>query len=234
MNPEPPKTPREELELRLTALLLGELSEYGAANVREAIAKDPELAKLHDDLKQTIRLIRLAATNADQPAPTEVTQLSLSEERRKKLLTAFAIPPLKEKDRKPKRVFQVRLIEALAVLAMAALLASVTLPNFVKSRTTSQSNAIVNNLRQLDGAKQQWALQHGKSANDVPTMKDLSPYLKGVSPVMGERYVLGKVAEPVAAELDADKARKQLGKVTWRTWSASSFVLGWSMVLCGQ
>ena len=46
MNPELPLPPREEMELRLTALLLGELSAEEAAAVRRAIEQDGELAKL--------------------------------------------------------------------------------------------------------------------------------------------------------------------------------------------
>ena len=96
MNPDQPRNPREELELRLTALLLGELSETEAGAVRQAIAKDPELARLHDDLKQTIRLVRVAAKSPHEHVPEEATQLKLSEERRKNLLTTFVIPPLKK------------------------------------------------------------------------------------------------------------------------------------------
>ena len=70
MNPELPRNPREEMELRLTALLLGELSADEAAAVREAIAKDPELSKLHDDLKQTIHLVREATTSRVKPYPS--------------------------------------------------------------------------------------------------------------------------------------------------------------------
>ena len=44
MNSDAPKSPREELELRITALLLGELSADEAAAVREALAMDAELA----------------------------------------------------------------------------------------------------------------------------------------------------------------------------------------------
>jgi chromosome segregation ATPase len=40
------------------------------------------------------------------------------------------------------------------------------------------ANACLNNLRQLDGAKQQWALEGNKTARDIPTEKDLAPYLK--------------------------------------------------------
>jgi hypothetical protein len=37
--------------------------------------------------------------------------------------------------------------------------------------------ACINNLRQIDGAKQQWALEYKKSATDTPTWDDLMPYL---------------------------------------------------------
>jgi Mg-chelatase subunit ChlD/type II secretory pathway pseudopilin PulG len=209
MNPELSQTPREELELRLTALLLGELSADEAAAVREALAKDPELTKLHDDLKQTIRLVREATASAVDAASSTTAQPRISEARRKKLLTAFAIPPLKESDRKPKPLFQMRLIEVLAVVAIIVLLASMAIPNFVRSRTTSQANAVLNNLRQLDGAKQQWALEHNKSAGDVPTMSDVTPYLRGVpTPLLGETYVLGKVGDPVTAEVEISGAEK--------------------------
>jgi hypothetical protein len=38
-------------------------------------------------------------------------------------------------------------------------------------------NACINNLRMLDGAKQQWALEHKKSSADIPSMLDLKPYV---------------------------------------------------------
>ena len=69
MNPELPNNPREELELNITALLLGELSADEAAAVREAIAKDAELTKLYDDLKQNIVLVREASSMNEPAAP---------------------------------------------------------------------------------------------------------------------------------------------------------------------
>src|SRR5262249_33342679 len=92
------------------------------------------------------------------------------------------------------------------------LLAAIALPNFSKARTTSARNAIINNLRQIDGAKQQWALENHKSANDEPTMKDLVPYLRGgLPPVAGEKYVVGKVGESVAADLETGRAKSWFG-----------------------
>ena len=46
-----------------------------------------------------------------------------------------------------------------------------------QNTSRSQQSACINNLRRLDGAKQQWALEKGKTAADVPTPDDLAPYL---------------------------------------------------------
>jgi len=82
MNSDSPKTPREEMEAWLTALLLGELSEGEAAAVRALMAHDSELTKLHDRLKETIALVREAApTEAEVPA-TPAETFKFSEERR--------------------------------------------------------------------------------------------------------------------------------------------------------
>jgi hypothetical protein len=61
--------------------------------------------------------------------------------------------------------------------------------------------ACINNLRQIDGAKQQWALENNKTSNDVPTMDDLRIYMgrgpQGVIPRCpgGGTYLLGRVGE---------------------------------------
>ena|SRR5437016_4449865 len=43
----------------------------------------------------------------------------------------------------------------------------------------NQTGICINNLRQIDGAKQQWALENKKAAEDVPTATDLASYFKG-------------------------------------------------------
>ena len=69
------------------------------------------------------------------------------------------------------------LVEIMIVVAIIGLLAAIAIPNFVKARTTSQMNACINNLRQLDGAKQQWALETKQTALAAPTEAELSPYI---------------------------------------------------------
>jgi hypothetical protein len=62
--------------------------------------------------------------------------------------------------------------------------------------TIIHRNTCINNLRQIDGAKQQWALEKNKTLDAVPTVKDLLPYLKdGVFPVCpeGGTYAINSV-----------------------------------------
>lgn len=69
------------------------------------------------------------------------------------------------------------LVEIMIVVAIIGLLAAIAIPNFLKARSTSQQNTCINNLRQIDSAKQQWALEKGKGASDSPTDTDVTPYL---------------------------------------------------------
>ena len=70
------------------------------------------------------------------------------------------------------------LVEIMIVVAIIGLLAAIAIPNFVKARTTSQQNACINNLRQIDGAIQQWALELKKDAAAAVVETDVTPYLK--------------------------------------------------------
>ena len=82
-------------------------------------------------------------------------------------------------------------------LLFIPLMLAIAIPNFVKARDTAMQNACVNNLRQIDAAKQQWALQNSKGAGDVPTEADLKPFLKdGVFPICpgGGTYTIGAVS----------------------------------------
>ncbi len=69
------------------------------------------------------------------------------------------------------------LVEIMIVVAIIGLLAAIAIPNFVRARTTSQKNACINNLRQIDGAKQQWALETHQLSTANPPQASLVPYL---------------------------------------------------------
>ena len=70
------------------------------------------------------------------------------------------------------------LVEIMIVVAIIGLLAAIAIPNFIKARTTSQQNACINNLRQIDGAIQQWALENKKDVSQTVAFSDISTYLK--------------------------------------------------------
>jgi prepilin-type N-terminal cleavage/methylation domain-containing protein len=70
------------------------------------------------------------------------------------------------------------LVEIMIVVAIIGLLAAIAIPSFVRARATSQKNACINNLRQLDGAKDQYAIEAGLSTGGACASGDVTPYLK--------------------------------------------------------
>jgi len=76
------------------------------------------------------------------------------------------------------------LVEIMIVVAIIGLLAAIAIPNFVKARQTAQTNACINNLRIIDAAKQQWALEKGVAASTAPGSDDIVPYLGRSGSVM--------------------------------------------------
>ena len=71
------------------------------------------------------------------------------------------------------------LVEIMIVVAIIGLLAAIAIPNFVKARATSQANACINNMRQIDAAVNEWALEKGQVSGASVTMNtDLTPYIK--------------------------------------------------------
>jgi len=110
---------REEIEARITALLLGELPTDEAALLRYTISQDAGLQKLHDELAATMVLVREVEKNpahAEKDAP-----LKLAADRRQKLLTHFKTP---RPNVKPEPLFwlkQIRVRPVVAVLAFVAI-----------------------------------------------------------------------------------------------------------------
>ena len=71
------------------------------------------------------------------------------------------------------------LVEIMVVIAIIGLLAAIAIPNYVKARSSSQANACINNLRQIDSAAQQFALEQRKrTGQDINYPTDLTPYIK--------------------------------------------------------
>ena len=96
------------------------------------------------------------------------------------------------------------LVEIMIVVAIIGLLAAIAIPNFVKAREGAQLNAIFNNLRIIEGAKDQWALENKKGTGDVvDSLVTISDYLKGgtVKPVVDEIYDTTFIGAPSTAML---------------------------------
>ena len=71
------------------------------------------------------------------------------------------------------------LVEIMIVVAIIGLLAAIAIPNFIKARATAQQNACINNLKQIDGAINEWALETGQSTGAaVANTAVVSAYIK--------------------------------------------------------
>ena len=94
------------------------------------------------------------------------------------------------------------LVEIMIVVAIIGLLAAIAIPNFVKARESAQLNSIFNNLRIVEGAKDQWALENKKGTGDTTDLAVISDFLKGgtVKSVVGETYTPDPVGSPANAK----------------------------------
>ena len=215
MNPDTPQTPQEQLEARLTVLLLGELTPHEAASLHEAIQNDAHLGELYARLKETIALVRETAVSpagqtAAQPAP-----LKLSEDRRQKLLAQFkTVEPREFVEARGNQKFNFSpLLAAAAALALMVGLAGLLLPSLSKAKMKSVAVSVRSNLKQVEMAKEMWASDNAKAAGTAVTLDDLKPYLgdSRLRSLAGETYVPGRVGDPATAEVDAAHAKKAFG-----------------------
>ncbi len=92
------------------------------------------------------------------------------------------------------------LVEIMIVVAIIGLLAAIAIPNFVKARATAQKNACIANMKQIEGAVQQWALEEKKVATSLWTITEVTllPFMKGSlmprCPSTGTAYTATTVA----------------------------------------
>jgi prepilin-type N-terminal cleavage/methylation domain-containing protein len=70
------------------------------------------------------------------------------------------------------------LLEIMIVVAIIGLLAAIAIPSFMKARTTSQQKACINNLRQIESGKEQWALEARKRQGDTTDTTAVNAYMK--------------------------------------------------------
>jgi len=92
------------------------------------------------------------------------------------------------------------LVEIMIVVAIIGLLAAIAIPNFVRARQTAQTNACINNLRIIDAAENQYALENGKTTGGTaPTSAQLLVYIGRATstfpncPLGGAGYTIGTI-----------------------------------------
>src|SRR5438270_5772423 len=104
------------------------------------------------------------------------------------------------------------LVEIMIVVAIIGLLAAIAIPNFVRARQTSQKNACINNLRQINRTAPHEALLTMQSRPAAVPFPNISAYLKnavtcpagGATSTFASSYTLGSVSE------------KQIGRASCR------------------
>src|SRR6266480_2786932 len=70
------------------------------------------------------------------------------------------------------------LVEIMIVVAIIALLAAIAVPGFLRARKRSQATKILNDLRMIDGAVDQYAIETGKKTGDNVPISDWVAYVK--------------------------------------------------------
>ena len=110
------------------------------------------------------------------------------------------------------------LTEIMIVVTLVGMLASIALPNFIRSRATAHTNACISNLREIDEAIQQWAMEERKAAATTIQFTDISSFLRNsvLCPAGGtsfaDSYSISVVgAEPVCQRVPASHLLSQAG-----------------------
>ena len=67
------------------------------------------------------------------------------------------------------------LVEIMIVVLIIGILLAIAVPNFMSARERSRANACRSNLRQIQAAKEQWAMANNREPTATPTRDDLSP-----------------------------------------------------------
>ena len=101
------------------------------------------------------------------------------------------------------------LVEIMIVVAIIALLAAIAVPNFLRSRKRSQATQVLEDLRQIDSAVDQWAIENNKAGGSAVTWADVQKYIKtgtrlytsGGKDILGNSFTINAVdsAPQVAA-----------------------------------
>ena len=93
------------------------------------------------------------------------------------------------------------LVEIMIVVAIIALLAAIAVPNFLRSRKRSQATQVLEDLRIIDSAVDQYAIETNKNSGATVAWADVQNYVKngtrlyssGQTDILGNSFVLPSV-----------------------------------------
>ena len=91
-----------------------------------------------------------------------------------------------------------KIIKLVAVFLFVGFIVAIVIPNFIHARLAKASNACVNNLRQIESAKEQWAMENNKRPDDIPPATEIVAYFKDhrlPARPEGGTYTIGRVNE---------------------------------------
>ncbi|HQU19552.1 MAG TPA: prepilin-type N-terminal cleavage/methylation domain-containing protein [Fimbriimonadaceae bacterium] len=100
------------------------------------------------------------------------------------------------------------LVEIMIVVLIIGILLAIAVPNFIKARESSRAKTCVANLRQIEAAKEHWAMEEKKGAADTPAQADLEPtYIKKWPECpSGGNYTINDVATSPTCSVGAPHA----------------------------
>jgi prepilin-type N-terminal cleavage/methylation domain-containing protein len=111
------------------------------------------------------------------------------------------------------------LVEIMIVVAIIALLAAIAVPGFLRARKRSQASRIINDLRLIDSAVDQYAIENNKTTNSAVGTSDWAAYMKKGS-------ALYNTAADLFNQTYGPQTVDQLPKVPATTWNTLSDVAG--------
>ncbi len=100
------------------------------------------------------------------------------------------------------------LVEIMIVVGLIGMLAAIAIPNFARARASSQTNVCLNNLRQIQSAIQQWAVETRKGPRSAVTVDDVKDYMKNtpLCPSGGTTFANSYTLTDVSSEPGCQKA----------------------------
>ena len=84
-----------------------------------------------------------------------------------------------KRTRSSRRAVGFTMIEVMIVVLIFSILLTIAVPNLIRTRAQTRAKACSRVLKNIDGVKEQYALENRKSNGDTVTLGDLGPYLRG-------------------------------------------------------